>query len=371
MEIPDLALGPEWTLLELLCLGLTTPREQERFEELVRSDDLHWGELLEQALRHKMLPTLAFYVSSAELEDVVPPLIMAHLQSLLDLNRRKIAIFRKEAARIVRAFDEQGTRFAARKGITLESTLYKGNGNRRLRDLDFMIAPGDRDAVTNVMSDLGYQIGYYDWYTNAMKPLTRREMVTYRLNPDHMPMFALATSDPVVRYIDVDFACSLTWSRSPFDVPIETALAEIFHQPIPGFSDVELPCFSPVFQFIDVILHLFREAWVEGGANWKKDITLMQFGDVIHLWRANQETFKAKGLVQTLERFEIVDPVLWVLEHTDRTFHTSITSALGLKGRVTESWLASARAPGDKLREWKGSMRERLHCKDRRKLFMQ
>jgi hypothetical protein len=370
MKTPDLVLGPEWALLELLCLGLTTSDEQRAFEELVGSEQLQWEELLGQALRHKMLPMLAFHVLSAELEGAAPEQVKEHLRSVLDLNRYKTAIFRREAARVVKALDEPGVRFVGRKGIAFEATLYEGNGSRHLGDLDFMVAAEDRDVVIDAMSRLGYEMGLFDWRANEVVPLERREMMILRLNPDHIPVFTVVTHDPVVRYVEVDFANSLTWSRSPFDVPIKVALADISYQPIPGFSDVQLPCFSPVFQFISTVLHLFREAWFDRWLDWQQDVDLMKFGDIVRVWQVYRQALQGGGLVQVLEEFEIVAPVVWVLEHLDRTLHTGIVSALGLEGRVTESWLASAGAPGGKSRRWKGTMRERLYCKKRRELFV-
>jgi hypothetical protein len=370
MKIPNLALGPEWALLEMLCLGLTTPCEQEILEELMRSYRLNWGEMLEQSLRHKMLPLLAFYTTSSKLEETVPLNVKNHLRTVLDLNRHKIAVFRREAARIVKALDERGIRFVGTKGIVFESTLYEGNGSRYMNDIDFMIVPKYRDIVIDTMSQLGYQMGEFDWQAGEVKPHSRKAMMIYQLNPDHVPSFARLINDSVIRCVHVDFANSLTWTGSDFDVPVEIALAEISHQPLPSFPDIQMPCFSPVFQFIFTVLHLFREAWFERWLDWEQDVNLMKFADAARLWRANQEILESKEFVRTLEEFGIIDPVLWVLEHLDRTLHTGIVSALGLEGRVTELWLASARASGGKLRKWKGTMRERLHCKDRRKLFV-
>jgi hypothetical protein len=369
MKIPDLALGPEWALLELLCLGLTTPREQEMFEELMRSDCLHWGELLEQALRHKMLPMLAFHATSSKFRETVPRLVKEHLQSVLNLNRHKISILRNEAARIVGALDEHSVRFVGTKGIIFESTLYKGNGCRSLRDLDFMVDPKYNDVVISIMSQLGYQMGAFDWQTGKVRSHSREMRVIYQLSPDHIPEFCLLPNNPVVQYVAVDFATSLTWTRSPFNVPIEAALSEISYQLIPGYPDIRMPHFSPKIQFIFTILHLFREAWIEKWLIQENDVNLIKFADVVRIWRNHQSILNSKEFVQMLEQFQITDAVLWVLEHLDRTLHTGIVSALGLEGRVTESWLASAGASGGKQRTWTGTMRERLHCKDRQKLF--
>lgn len=361
---------PEWQLLELLCLGPRTLREQEMLEELVRSDCLDWGILLEQALRQKMLPLLAFELTSSQIGEFIPQRVRMHLRTVLDLSRHEIVIFRREAATIVNALDKQGVRCVGTKGIAFESTLYEGNGSRYMADIDFMISFEARDIVTPIMSDFGYETGIFDWQTGKIKPYSRKDIITYQLNPDHLPVFAKLTEDPVIRCVHVDFANSLTWTRSPFDIPVEIALAEISYQPIPNCPDIEMPHFTPIFQFIFTILHLFREAWFEKWLDWEQDVNLIKFGDVVRLWRNNQKILNSEQFVRVLEEFEIMDPVLWVLEHLDRILSVNIVSTLGLEGQVSEDWLASAYAPGGKLRKWKGTMRERLYCTDRRKLFV-
>ena len=369
MKTPDLEFGPEWALLELLCLGLTTPDERQAFEELLQSAPLSWGELMEQALRHKMMPLLSFHVLSAEHTETVPRRVKDHFRSVLDLNRHKRGMWYTEADRIIKALAERDVQVVGRKDLAFESTLYGGNGSRRLGDLDLLVAPQDRDTVIETLPQLGYQMGMYDWQTKVIAPIPRKHLMIFRLNPDHVPIHSLLTGDPVVQWIEVDFANSLTWTRSPFDVPVEAAMEEIIYQPVTGLPEIEIPCLTPPFQFISTTLHLFREAWFERWLDWEQDVDLTKFSDVVRLWKAYRDLLATDEFVHTLEKFEIIAPVAWVLEHLDRTLHTGAVSALGLEGRVTEDWLFSGAASGKQLYHWTGTMRQRLQCKDRRQLF--
>src|SRR5213078_4982328 len=85
--LPDQSLGPEWTILELLARGITEDSERQTVRDLLLTDTLNWGELLEQALRHKMLPMLAHHIISAGLRFDVPTSIYLHLESALEWNR--------------------------------------------------------------------------------------------------------------------------------------------------------------------------------------------------------------------------------------------------------------------------------------------
>ncbi len=371
MKIPDLAFGPEWAVLELLCLGLITEEEQNAFHELVKSGALNWGELLEQALRHKMLPLLAFHTLMAEPGTAVPRRVQDHFRSVMDLNRHKRTIWYPEADRIIRFLAERNVQVLGRKDVAFESRLYGGNSSRRFGDIDLLIAPQDREAVLEALPELGYQPGLFDWNTQQLAPIPRQHLMIFRLNPDHLPVHSRLTGDPMMQYLEVDFANSLTWHGSDYEVPLDIAMAEISYEPVAGFPGMEIPCLSAPFQFIGTVLHLFREAWFERWLEWEQDVDLTKFSDVIRLWRADEEVLATSSFAQMLEEFNIVEPMVWVLEHLDRAFQMNIVASLGLEGRVDEEWLFSGRASGKNLFRWRGSMRERLYSKNRQGLFVE
>lgn len=369
-ESPNLALGPEWAILELLCLGLTSPAEKSSFEELIMSRELSWGELLEQAIRHKILPLLAYHTTSSTFEELIPRFVWRHLHETLRFNRYKTIVFRREAARLIEALQQQDVVFVNTKGIVFESCIYGGNGSRNLDlDIDFMILPKYRDTVCDIVDKLGYELADYDWASNKTKPHSRKDLMIFKLNPDHLPAFTLLTGDTLVPGIQVDFANSLTWARSPYEVPIEIALENRCFQPIPGHTHIQMPSFTPEFQFVFTVLHLFREAWFERWVNAEQDVNLLKFGDVIRLWRTYESNLKSGKFIGMLQKFEIVEPILWVLEHLDRTLGTVIVDSLGLQGQLDEEWLSSAYVTGGGVRTWQGTIRERLFNKNIKEAF--
>src|ERR1051325_2189375 len=79
--LPDQSLGPEWAILELLAQGIVDDSERQMARDLFLTDTLDWGELLEQAVRHKMLPILGHHIVSSGLRFDVPTSIYMHLES--------------------------------------------------------------------------------------------------------------------------------------------------------------------------------------------------------------------------------------------------------------------------------------------------
>ena len=357
--LPDLLLGPEWTILELLARGIVDDSERQMTLDLLLTDNLYWGELLEQALRHKMLPMLAHHIISARLRFDVPTSIYQHLESVLEWNRWQIEVFRREAVRVGQGLAGRGIHFVVTKGMAFESTLYGSLGTRHMKDIDFMIAPRDRETVMSVMQELGFR-PFFDW---AQDP--RREEISSRLNPDHLPKLARDVDQPGVRIIMVDIANSLTWTRSPFDVPVEEALEDPVEQPVPGMPGESLPCFRPVYQFLFTVLHLFREAWLQKFVDFGSDVGLMKFGDVIRLADRDRDELTNGELLRIMEVHRVTDAVAWVLRHLDETFHTGTLKLLALEKHGDEGSLAAQMQSSGYVRAGGRSMRERLQSKAR------
>lgn len=357
--LPDRSLGSEWTILELLARGVVDDLERQMVSDLLLADTLDWGELLEQALRHHMVPMLAHHIIPAGLRFDVPTSIYQHLESALEWNRWQIELFRSEAARVAQGLAGRGIRFVVTKGMAFESTLYGSLGTRHMKDIDFMIAPRDREAVLSVMHELGFR-PFFDW---AKDP--RREEISSRLNPDHLPKLARAIDQPGTRTIMVDVANSLTWTRSPFDVPVEEALQDSIEQPVPGMPGVGLPCFRPMYQFLFTVLHLFREAWLQKFVDFGNDVSLMKFADVIRLLDRNRNALTDGELRRNMEAHNVTHAVAWVLHQLDETFQTHTLELLALEKHGDETLLASQMQSSGYVRAWGQSMRERLQSKAR------
>ena len=246
--------------------------------------------------------------------------------------------------------------------MTFESTLYGSLGTRHMNDIDFMIAPRDREAVMSVMQELGFR-PFFEW---AKDP--RREEISSRLNPDHLPKLARDIDQPGTRIINVDVANSLTWTKSPFDVPVEEALEDPVEQPVPGMPGVSLPCFRPIYQFLFTVLHLFREAWLQKFVDFGNDVGLMKFGDVIRLIDRDRDELTNGELLRIMEAHRVTDAVAWVLRHLDETFHTRTLELLALEKHGDEGALAAQMHPAVMWACWGQPMRERLQSKARSSL---
>ncbi len=361
-RLPDRSLGSEWPVLELLARGVVDDSERQMVRDLLVGESLNWGELLEQALRHKMVPMLAHHIISTGLRYDLPTSIYMHLESALEWNRWQIEVYRREAVGVAQGLANRGIHFVVTKGIAFESTLYGGLGTRFMNDIDFMIAPRDREAAMSVLQEVGFRPSF-EYAKDA-----RREEISSRLNQDHLPKLARTVDEPGNRTIQIDVANSLTWTKSPFDVPVEEALEDRVGQSVPGMPGVTLPCFRPNYQFLFTVLHLFREAWLQKFVDFGNDVGLMKFGDVIRLIDQNRKELTDGRLLQIMEAHHVVHAVAWVLGNMDETFHTNTLELLALEKRGDEELLANQMHSSGYVSALGLSMRERLQSKARSSL---
>lgn len=366
-SLPDLQLGPEWALLELVCLGVETPARQALLGDLLKQAHFDWGELLEQAARHKLIWLLTQVLEAANHLHDVPRYIRHLLINALRLNRHELALLRREAAQLLRVFQQAGVPLVATKGIALESSLYAGAGGRHCGDIDFMTLPAQRDRILALMSQRGYQQGHRDWARGLIAPLSRKEQLIYQFSPDHLPKLVRLTGDPLIPVVVTDFAFSFTWTNSEYELALDHAFLHVTAQPIPG-EDQELPMFQPPYHFILIVLHFFREAWFVRHWSNNGDVNLIKCADVIRFWMQHPELHTREyGLL--IDGYGLTQPVGWVLGHLDRTFGTDMLQVLQVQDQISEPWLASLHTAGTSYTGWSGTMRERLHSRDRMALL--
>jgi len=364
MPLQPLSLGPEWRLLEILCHPADSEEGSDLVFETLRAEHVNLGTLVELAAEHRLLPMLAHAVVDRPPEAFFPPQLRAELLSLLLSNRRKVSRMRSAAAEVIAALRAAGVDVAVTKGLALEATVYRRLGTRKMNDIDIMVRPSDRGEVTRVMAELGYVHGFYNWREHRIDDPPPRFMAMFRLNPDHLPHFVRLERDGAGSIV-VDAANSLTWSASPWQVPLDEALSRLSTFSVPE-AEFPLPTLSPVYQFLFTLLHLFRESWFVETAK-RKDM-LYKYGDLVHLWSAHESELTA-DLPAIIEKFGLGRPVAWVLTHTDRIFSTDLAAIAEVKRHATEDWLASGRGSGQAEMVWSGTMRERLFARDKGSFF--
>jgi Uncharacterised nucleotidyltransferase len=359
---PEIAssVDAEWAFLEALAIGLPHDELVEAVERMNRNRP-DWGYLIDSAVRNKMLAMLSVFITEGDVAAAVPIRIVELLTAYRAHALHRRTVWYAALFELTEALENAGVTAVARKGAAFEGTIYGGDASRWTGDLDFLVLPEEADRARAAAETLGYEQGWYDARTGALQRFSRKELVGYRLNPDHLPTMARLCDDEFVPVIELDFAMSLTWARAHFAVSVADVLRSRHRlearTPAGGgrFWVASLP-----FQLIDTTLHLFREAWFDWWLDREQDVDLMKFGDVMRLWAQVCGADAPLAFRELLDRYAVTEPVAWVFEHCKRLFGCTAVSDLALDGVASEEFLASAAATGPGVAVWPGDMRVRL-----------
>lgn len=352
VSVPD----DVWAFLEHVAVHPDAPDPGEA-GELVTGSQFDHGRMVEQAMRHGLLPAVADFLHRHGLRRSLPVRLRNPVLAQLHLSRHRSAVLTRAALEVSAALAGAGIPVVWTKGVILQSWLYGGAGTRTFNDIDMMIRPGHREPVRDALVAAGYVAEHrFDSASGSLLPIGRAAARVYQFSPDHLPHFHRLTGDAAVPVVVVDVANSLTWHGSPWEVPVK--LTHDGARPAAVLDGRELPAMAPPHAFLFICLHLFREGWFERTIK-TKDLSLAQFADVALAWRS-LGPLERRELAAIVHEYGLEEPVAWVTAHTDSLFGDSMTGQLGLAEAATPAWLSSARSSGGMTLHWPGTMRARL-----------
>lgn len=347
-----------WAFLEHVALHPQSP-EPGVAGELVKGTQFDHGRMVENAMRHGLLPSVADFLHRHELRRSLPVRLRNPVLAALHHSRQRSRVLTQSAVYLDGALAQAEIPVVWTKGVVLQSWLYGSAGIRLFNDIDMMILPEHRADAREALIAAGYVAEHrFDPSSGALSPIDRATARLYQLSPDHLPHFHRLTGDAAVPVVAVDVANSLTWHGSSWEVPVQ-----VVHRAarrVAVMEGTELPAMAPHHTLLFLALHLFREGWFERTIR-TKDLSLAQFADVSLAWR-RLDSSDRQELAMLISEYQLEEPIGWVTAHTDSIFGDSMTETLGLSEVATPSWISSARGRTGAILHWTGTMRERLRA---------
>lgn len=359
------AYNDEWKILVSIAKG-----DVLKVKEILNSNCLNWGELIEQSMRHKMFPMVCHeFLKDDELFSRVPPFINQYFKICYDINSVKTRIIKNEAIEIDKLLEERNIPCVATKGIILDNLLYENGGYRFLSDVDFMTLPQFKNDVANALGSLSFQVGTVDWRYNCVREMDREEYLRYVLSKDKLPEHVKRIENSIIKYVSVGFVSSFTWEKCEYTVDMEEAFRSVCRVAIDEKGNT-IRSLGIAYHFIYIILHLYKHAWVEFLSKWNNDVNLVKFADVYRYWNLNKKIL-INEMPDLMRYLKIEEPVLWTLHHTDQVFGSHILCDLNCESFSRDKciYINSASDSAGKVRYWKGDMMGRLFSKNREQLF--
>lgn len=359
----------EWKILLSLCFPENSSRALE-LEYLIKQP-LDWGNLVVSSLSHRLAPALSYRLDSLNLWSSTPNYLRKHLLNILYFNRQRNSEMAAFSEQLAYEFEKNEIQYSFTKGVVLASSLYDNAGDRQLGDIDVVVPFDTRLAVSNIMTNLGFTQGecYYDRGCPSVKLFSRHELIQYTLAPDHLPHFAKAGSETYGPGTMVDFSHSVSWYNSGIMLSTNDILLESKVCALRG-GGRSVKVLSEGWMFVWVVFHAFREAWFVSNRKFHKDVSLLQFRDILHLWHAYKQAILTSGVWEKLRETNGMFPISWFLSHVDDVLGTRIADELGCEREDYDYFLQFGGLSNlGPLIPWSGTMAERLRSSDRATIF--
>jgi hypothetical protein len=356
------ALRPEARLLLVLASPRWTPEIDAAARKLIADhDDLDWAYLFDQALRQQVLSLVGRNITHHRLWQLptdhyrIPhPWVYS---AAYEANTRRNRSLFTEFARIFRALDRSGVRYAVRKGPVLCANVYDDPGIRRMSDLDVLIERDSLPQAAKVLIDLGYAQGTLSMEGTRVIPYERSTELFWGMHLNNALPFKKPTTDPEVDVFDVDLCLDLFQRRSAGSVDIGLVLERAVPQLICGTESYAL---SPLDHLMDVCLHLYKEACSYLSIERGRDINLMRFLDVAESVRVSSHELLDQ-LVDHATELNGVRELYFALHYAAILYADSIPS--DLLDRLAPADLSYLDAYGtleDKPGQWRQGFLDRL-----------
>ncbi|WP_029065331.1 nucleotidyltransferase family protein [Labrenzia sp. DG1229] len=369
-------LDKEQRLLVALCKA--TVLNQDFKSILAETYGLDMAHLFRLASKQKILPILASYLVNSDCRDMLIDVgLDGPFYDAITLSRMRNRAQREEVIRIQNELEKRGLRNVPRKGVVYSNGFYPEASLRVFKDIDFYVDPGQETLLLECLKDLGYEFGYFSRKTKRISPLERKREIIFRLYPTHLlPMARISGLEYLPAY-KLDLSVTLAWHDAAFDdlhqSILNKALTERNRTDWEGIRSADR-----LFHFVDCCLHLFREAFFEDKEEfYRKDaeaarwigVNLRKFLDVALIWR----TLSAKDLsalnTYTIDR-DFAAVMSWVGFHLEALFGVEINRALDLDLRQIDPPLWKWKSGDGRIKNWRGSMMERIFAEDPAEVFI-
>src|SRR5574340_271177 len=146
-----------YALAETVLAVLSSPKPRQAAAQLGRFRERDWQHTMFWLDASGLALPLGHALRESSAEAVLPGSVASRLRRNCSDNARRTEAMRQEFASVNRALQEAWIRSAALKGFTLVPEYCADAALRLQVDLDYLVAPDQRDAAAEVARRLGYE----------------------------------------------------------------------------------------------------------------------------------------------------------------------------------------------------------------------
>jgi Uncharacterised nucleotidyltransferase len=362
-------LRPEHELILALARPKLTLEDQQRIRQFLtdRATEIDWGEFIDQASRHQVMPIIGRNLTRLRLtytrqgKPIVPYRWI--YSDVYEGSRRRNQALADEYAVVLRALNDAGMTYLIRKGPVLGEHVYHDPAARRISNLDIFMRRQDYPAYQRLVSDLGYRMGELSENGSAIVPFDRKTELYWKVNLTN-------TSLPYARVGDRDLVESYLLSsmfslfqpmlgiRDDADELLDRSVAvRLYGEPS--------RMLHPVDQIVDSCIQIHLRATLFYYIESRKDLLVRNFLDLAYLLQQTAADFRDEFRAR-VDKYGIAQSVFYSLYFTRQVYPDAVPADLVEDFRPTDVGYLDEYGGFDGVRfTWRRSFAERLFDRHR------
>lgn len=325
------AVRPEHELILALAQPQLTAADQQHIRRLIAGApaDLHWGEFVEQAARHQVMPLVSRHLTRLRLthteegKQIIP---FSWLYSdVYNGSRRRNAALANEYAIVLRALNDAGLEYLIRKGPVLGEHVYHDRAARRISNIDVFMRRRDYPRFQQLATDLGFRMGELSANGSSIVPFARKTELYWKMNLTNtsLPYARVGDRDVVESYL-----LSCMFSLFQPMLGIQDDADDFLERSVPAVLYGEPSrMLDPVDQVLDSCIQIHLRAtlfyYIESG----KDLLVRNFLDLAHLLRQAPAGF-AEAFRKRVAKFGVEKSAFYSLHFTRLLYPDAVSDEL-------------------------------------------
>ncbi len=301
------------TVLELVKYG---NKKIDKLLEILDDKTINWIEVLGYLCYHRVSGLAYEIMNSIEVRKLDFPVFftiyMIHESQGIRTN------LQKEYIKIISSkLCEANIKHVFLKGSVLSSTIYP-IGARASNDIDILVSKKSILEAKNVLNDLGFLQGKYDYKKDAIDEADQ-DALTKSLNTrGEMFPFIKIINERTAKTIDVDVNFSLDWTPNSSDSAVDYFLEERTLLPVDG--DFSIYSLTEEHLFIHLCSHLYKDAALLDIVKKRKVLDLYKFVDIYTFIQKYFERINIEKIYKDSVKYGFDKNVFFTLNYTSIIF---------------------------------------------------
>lgn len=285
-----------------------------------------------------------FFHKTKDYEIKLPQSAERKLSQVLGLQSERNRFMRKYIQDISDELRYEKIRFAFLKGSVLSNTNFRfseksftcmalsedteqtyrrqagesfyGEGERVSNDIDLLVEQKDISAISEVLKNMGFVQGYYDFRESKIVALPRKEILSRRMNRGETAPFVVATDNPCVPFIEVDINFSLDYLPNSHEEMLHAILKDSLCYAgniSGGIRSLQADDF-----FLHLIMHQYKESILYSMVQRSKDTELYKLLDIYLFIKRGY--IELSGLYNKVKKYGLEQPVYSVMRSISELF---------------------------------------------------